>query len=121
MGMIACRLGLNFKTVRRYLRADSVEQLVAGGVRASNLDPFKPCLHQRLTAGARSATALHAEIVQQGYTGSYHTLERYLKQLRRRDAATLAQVLRNLPPAVRRSPLGSPVCPAISTPPTRLA
>ncbi len=53
MPMIARRLGLDFQTARRYLRADSVEQLVAGGVRASKLDPFKPYLHQRLTAGAR--------------------------------------------------------------------
>ncbi len=63
MGMIARRLELDFKTVRRYLRADSVEQLVAGGVRTSKLDPFKPYLHRRLLAGARNATALHAEIV----------------------------------------------------------
>jgi len=102
MPMIARRLGLDFKTVRRYLCADSVEQLAASGVRASNLDPFKPYLHQRLTAGIRSGTALHAEIVEQGYTGSCHTLERYLKPLRRSDAATLAQVLRNRPPPVRQ-------------------
>ncbi len=102
MGMIARRLELNFKTVRRYLRADSVEQLVAGGVRVSKLDPFKPYLHRRVSAGVRSATALHAEIGQQGYTGSYNALERYLKPLRRSDAATLAQVSRNRPPAVRQ-------------------
>jgi len=52
-------------------RADSVEQLIAGGVRTSKLDPFKPYLHQRLSAGARNGTALHAEIAKQGYTGSY--------------------------------------------------
>jgi len=102
MGMVARRLELDFKTVRRYLRADSVEQLVAGGVRTSKLDPFKPYLHQRLTAGARNASALHAEILERGYTGSYHTLERYLKPLRRSEAATLTQVLRNRPPAVRQ-------------------
>jgi len=100
--VIARRLGVDLKTVRRYLRADTVEQLIAGGVRASNLDPFKPHLQQRLTAGARSATALYAEIVEQGYTGSYNTVERYLKPLRRSDAATLAQVLRNRPPPVRQ-------------------
>jgi len=58
------------------------------------------------TNGSRPArengTALHAEIVEQGYTGSYNTLERYLKPLRRSEAATLAQVLRNRPPAVRQ-------------------
>ncbi len=102
MPVIARRLGVDVKTVRRYLRADSVEQLIAGGVRASNLDPFKPCLHQRLTAGVCSATALHAELVNQGYTGSYNTVERYLKPLRRSEAATLVQVLRNRPPPVRQ-------------------
>ncbi len=61
MAMIARRLGLDFKTVRRYLVADIVKQLVAGGVRAGKLDPFKPHLHQRLMAGARSTTALHAK------------------------------------------------------------
>ncbi|MDQ2737288.1 MAG: ISL3 family transposase, partial [Actinomycetota bacterium] len=55
-----------------------------------------------LSAGARNAAALHAEIVEQGYTGSYPTLERYLKPLRRSDAATLTQVLQNRPPAVRQ-------------------
>ena len=102
MQMIARRLELDFKTVRRYLRADSVEQLIAGGVRVSRLDPFKLYLHQRLSADARNAAALHAEIVNRGYTGSYPTLERYLKPLRRSDAATLTQVLRNRPPAVRQ-------------------
>ncbi len=63
MPMIARRLELDFKTVRRYLRADSVEPLIAGGMRISKLDPFKPYLHQRLSAGARNAAALHAEII----------------------------------------------------------
>ena len=102
MPIIARRLELDVKTVRRYLRADSVEQLITGGVRTSKLDPFKPYLHQRLSAGARNATALHAEILERGYTGSYQTLERYLEPLRRSDAATLTQVLRHRPPAVRQ-------------------
>ena len=102
MPMIASRLELDVKTVRRYLRADSVEQLIAGGLRTSTLDPFKSYLHQRLSAGARNATALHAEIAKRGYTGGYNTLERYLKPLRRSDKATLTQVLRNRPPAVRQ-------------------
>ena len=100
--MIGRRLGLDVKTVRRYLRADGVEHLVAGGVRISKLDPFKPYLHQRLTAGMRNATQLHAEIVAQGYTGSYPVLERYLQPWRRLDAASLAQVVRNRPPPVRQ-------------------
>ena len=37
MRAIALKLDLNFKTVRRYLRADSLDSLLAGGVRSSVL------------------------------------------------------------------------------------
>jgi transposase len=42
MRAIARRLDVNFKTVRRYVRAASVDALLAGGTQASVLDPFKP-------------------------------------------------------------------------------
>jgi hypothetical protein len=61
MRAIARKLDLNFKTVRRYLRADSVDILLAGGVRASVLDPFKPYLHERIADGQRNATLLLVE------------------------------------------------------------
>jgi transposase len=99
MRAIARKLDLNFKTVRRYVRADSVETLLAGGVRVSVLDSFKPYLHERLADGVRNATVLHREIAEQGYTGGYVTLTRYLRPLRGIDAAALA----GLPPR-----LGSP-------------
>ena len=114
--MIGRQLGLDVKTVRRYLRADNVVELVAGGVRTSKLDPFKPYLHQRLAAGVRNATALHAEIAEQGYTGGYPILERYLRPLRRSDAATFVQVLRNRPPPVRQVTAWITACPAASMP-----
>ena len=101
MPMIGRRLGLDVKTVRRYL-CDSAEPLIAGDVRTSKLDPFKASLHQRLAAGVRNATALHPEIVQQAYTGSHPTLERYLKPWRRHEAAALAEAVRNRPPPVRQ-------------------
>ena len=56
MRAIARRLDLNFKTVRRYLRAGSVDSLLAGGVQVSVLDPFKPYLNGRLAQGERNAT-----------------------------------------------------------------
>jgi len=79
MRAIARRLDLNFKTVRRYLRAGGVDSLLAGGVRASVLDSFKPYLHDRLADGVRNATVLQGEIAEQGYTGGYTTLARYLR------------------------------------------
>jgi hypothetical protein len=62
MRAIARKLDLNFKTVRRYLRADGVDTLLAGGVRVSVLDSFKPYLHERLASGQRNATVLLGEI-----------------------------------------------------------
>jgi hypothetical protein len=72
-------------------------------VQVSVLDPFKPYLNGRLAGGERNATLLLAEITGQGYTGRYNTLARYLRPLRRLDAATLAGLPpRPAPPAVRQ-------------------
>ena len=76
MRAIARRLNVNFKTVRRYVRASSADVLVAGGVQVSVLDPFKPYLNDRLAEGVRNVTMLLAEITEQGYTGGYNTLNR---------------------------------------------
>jgi hypothetical protein len=62
---IARRLNVDFKTVRRYVRADSVDALLAGCMQASVLDPFKPYLNDRLAHGERNATRLLAEITGQ--------------------------------------------------------
>jgi len=103
MRAIARKLDLNFKTVRRYLLAGSVDSLLASGVQVSVLDPFKPYLNGRLADGERNATRLLMEITGQGYTGGYNTLARYLRPLRRLDAATLADLPpRPAPPAVRQ-------------------
>jgi len=53
--------------------------------------------------GVRNATVLHREIAEQGYTGGYKTLARYLRPLRRVDAAGLAGLSPHTgPPAVHR-------------------
>jgi Transposase/zinc-finger of transposase IS204/IS1001/IS1096/IS1165 len=66
MRAIARRLDLNFKTVRRYLRAESVDSLLASGVQVSVLDPFKPYLNGRLADGERNAARLLTEITGEG-------------------------------------------------------
>ena len=103
MQAIARKLDLNFKTVRRYLHADCVDTLLAGGVRSSVLDSFKPYLHDRMAGGQRNATWLLGEITDRGYTGGYSILRRYLRPLRHIEAAMLA-AMSPLPgrPAVRQ-------------------
>src|SRR3954468_20515811 len=77
-------LRLAKETVRKFYRADSVDELLAAprAGRRSILDRFKPHLHERLVAGHTNMLDLHREITAQGYRGSYSALRDYLAPLR---------------------------------------
>ena len=89
--------GLVPRTVRRFAQAGSAEELLGGSARGSRLDEFKPYLCRRWNEGARDATALHAELQKQGWTGSARTVRRYLAQFREPGTAPAA------PPAVPKA------------------
>ena len=72
---IVAELRLARGTVRRFVRASNVEELVAAprAGRPSVLDDYKPYLHERGNAGVTNASVLYREIVEQGYRGSIGT------------------------------------------------
>ncbi|MFE3455883.1 ISL3 family transposase [Nonomuraea sp. NPDC059194] len=86
-----CRiLGLDHKTVLRFARASSVDELLVKVIdRPGLLDPFKPYLRERWNDGCTDATRLTKEIVERGYTGSNRTVRRYLHDFRGAEVPAL--------------------------------
>jgi transposase len=81
---IARTLNLDRKTVRRYQRAASPEELITTNPTGppSTLNPHKAHLRRRWDQGCTSSTQLFAEIRERGFGGSMRTLRRYTAQLR---------------------------------------
>jgi transposase len=97
---ISRSLRLDRKTVRRFARAATVEELLIKqrDGRPGPLERFKPYLCERWNQGCTTATVLLAEIREQGYTGSYPALTCYLRPFRTVGAAPPATPV---PPKVR--------------------
>ncbi len=90
---ISRQLGLAFRTVRRYARADDHTDLLGSVVdRASALDPFKPYLTRRWNEGCTNASQLHREVQDQGWSGSMRTVNRYLQAFRGHPSASPTQI-----------------------------
>ena len=80
--------GLDRKTVQRFARAGSAGELLGKATsRESKLDEFTPYLRRRWNDGVTDAAALHAELQEQGWTGSEQTVRRYVRPFRQALAA----------------------------------
>ena len=80
--------GLDRKTVQRFARAGSAEELLGKATsRESKLDEFTPYLHRRWNEGITDAAQLHAELREQGWAGSEKTVRRYVRPFRQAIAA----------------------------------
>lgn len=100
LSAIGRQLGLSRKTVRRFVRAENVDDLL-GKARSRErlLDPFKPYLHERFNAGHTDAAALTTQITAMGYRGSDKTVRRYLQPFRLTQVAPRTA---HAPPSVRQ-------------------
>jgi len=76
---ICARLGLDLKTVHRFLRAASPDDLL--GPRPTSLDPYKAYLAGRYAEGCTGGARLWAEVREQGYGGCRRSVRRYLNTL----------------------------------------
>ena len=109
MSAISQTLGLDPKTVRRFARAASVNELLTvRSTQPSVLDDYAEHLQQRWAAGVTDAVALTAEITALGYRGSIKTVRRYLQPLRSTQPATPR------PPTTSTRPLHLPSLPCSS-------
>ncbi|HEV7451896.1 MAG TPA: hypothetical protein VGO16_11010 [Pseudonocardiaceae bacterium] len=98
---IVRELGLARQTVRRFARAQNVQELLATAhlrSRPSVLDPFTDHLHLRWHQGCTSTTQLFTEIQALGYRGTCATLRGYLRPFRTAAGPASARVR---PPKVR--------------------
>jgi transposase len=80
---IAAQVGLDRDTVRRYIRSESLPEIVRPG-RRSRLDPYKGYLNKRWTTGQRNIRHLLSEIRAQGYRAGETIVYDYLRGLRER-------------------------------------
>jgi len=94
-------LGLAKETVRKYARAESVEELLAKSRdgRGTILAQFKAHLNGRWNEGVTNASELFREITALGYRGSLATVADYLRPFRTTGVAPAPQPN---PPKVRQ-------------------
>lgn len=79
---ISAELGLDRKTVRKYAKAATAQELMRGRPgRSSALTPHKPYLARRWAEGCDNAQILRAEIAALGYQGCRKSVRRFLNAL----------------------------------------
>ena len=79
---IAQKVKLSSRTVQRYLISPTFPERQGRSDRGrSLLNPYKPYLLEQYNQGRRQVKVLFWEIQKQGYSGSYMTASRYVRQL----------------------------------------
>lgn len=104
---VARSLGVERKTVRRWLRAGHAPTWRHADRGTSILDPYHGYLEERWQAGCRNAAALWRELQERGFPGQYSVVRNWGTRRRRQD-----------PPAEPRENADKPAPAKQSEPPT---
>ena len=80
---ISQQVGVDRRTIRRYIAADTFPEIAKRRPRPSILDPWKPYLHQRWNEGCHNGHRLWLEIKAQGYQGSRSLVSSWIADLRK--------------------------------------
>jgi transposase len=84
---ITRRLGMDQRTVRRWLQAGSFPE-PSRRQRSSHLDRFRPYLEQRWQDGVHNVARLWRELQKQGFRGGYTTLTDWVQRHRQNSFAS---------------------------------
>jgi AcrR family transcriptional regulator len=75
---IARELGLSRRSVFRYLRRKTCPAWGLGGSRMSRLDGYQEWIDARLTEGFMNVAALHRQLTERGFRGSYGSVYEFV-------------------------------------------
>ena len=76
---IAAQVGIDKRTVRRYVQCQEFPEHAARERRRTPLTPFLDYLRQRWIEGSRNASQLHRELQAQGYGGEISSVQRFVQ------------------------------------------
>jgi len=100
---IARRLGLGPNTIRRYIRAGSCPPSAEYTPRSSKLDPYKPYIRERWSAGCHNGTSLTDEIRAQGYSGTHRLVTKWISETLRPEKPKVATAKKTRPWSPQRA------------------
>ncbi|MFJ9968531.1 ISL3 family transposase [Streptomyces avermitilis] len=104
LAAIGRQLRLDHSTVRRFARAQSLDELLVKATnRTSILDEHKPYLHERWREGCHDIPQLHHELRARGFTGSIQCLRRYFQPFKKPNSPKP-----KIPPAPAPQPRPAP-------------
>jgi transposase len=96
---IGRQLGLDHRTVRKFLRADIFPE-AQRSPRPGIVDPYADYLDQRLEQGCRNISQLWRELREQGFTGQFNIVRRWLRCRRGYHPASAAAAPRKAAPHI---------------------